>query len=240
MSASDVHLHLEDEDNSTLIPGFCVDYQTVHSLPPHSFSLPVLATMAYRQNDPYYQQPNNSYNHYEPDYPPSQQQQYNDSYDGQANWDSKSVKSYQSHAGSQVHLMPSYEKQEAPPMPSMHYPQQNYPPAQHPGMYGREASNAYTTMREKIMRRRSVRQVALVHGNLVLDVPVPSNIVPSGRQDVEEFSKMRYTAATCDPDDFMPSRYTLRPYLMGRQTELFIVMTMYNEDEVLFTKTMNA
>ncbi|KAG6842397.1 Chitin synthase, class 2 [Blastosporella zonata] len=199
--------------------------------------------MAYHQNDPYNQQHNNSYNHYpEPNYPPAQQH-YNDSYDGQANWDSKSAKSYQSHAGSQVHLMPSYEKHEAPPVPvpSVSYPQ-NYPPApaQHPGMYGREASNAYTTMREKMMRRRSVRQVALVHGNLVLDVPVPSNIIPAGKKDVEEMSTMRYTAATCDPDDFMSSRYTLRPYLMGRHTELFIVMTMYNEDEVLFVKTMNA
>lgn len=27
---------------------------------------------------------------------------------------------------------------------------------------------------------------------------------------------------------------------MNRQTELFIVMTMYNEDEILFVKTMNA
>ncbi|KAF9015746.1 glycosyltransferase family 2 protein [Cyathus striatus] len=90
------------------------------------------------------------------------------------------------------------------------------------------------------MKRRSVRQVQLVQGNLVLDVAVPTHIVPSGKGDADEFSKMRYTAATCDPDDFMASKYTLRPYLMGRQTELFIVMTMYNEDEVLFVKTMNA
>ena len=51
---------------------------------------------------------------------------------------------------------------------------------------------------------------------------------------------MRYTAATCDPDEFMRKKYSLRPYLYGRHTELFIVMTMYNEDEVLFTRTMNA
>ena len=90
------------------------------------------------------------------------------------------------------------------------------------------------------MRRRSVRQVQLFQGNLVLDVPVPSHIIPEGKLNVEEMSKLRYTAATCDPDDFMSSRYSLRPYLMGRETELFIVMTMYNEDEVLFTKTMNS
>lgn len=38
----------------------------------------------------------------------------------------------------------------------------------------------------------------------------------------------------------MRQKYSLRPYLYGRQTELFIVMTMYNEDEVLFVRTMNA
>jgi chitin synthase len=100
--------------------------------------------------------------------------------------------------------------------------------------------SGWSAAREKLMKRRSVRQVQLTQGNLVLDVPAPSNIVPGDKTGIEEFSKMRYTAATCDPDDFMSSRYTLRPYLMGRQTELFIVMTMYNEDEVLFVRTMNS
>jgi len=90
------------------------------------------------------------------------------------------------------------------------------------------------------MKRRSVRQVELQQGNLVLDLQVPSHILPKGVESKEEMTKLRYTAATCDPDDFMKSKYTLRPYLYGRQTELFIVMTMYNEDEVLFVKTMNA
>jgi chitin synthase len=29
-------------------------------------------------------------------------------------------------------------------------------------------------------------------------------------------------------------------YLYGRKTELFIVMTMYNEDDILFLRTLNA
>ena len=90
------------------------------------------------------------------------------------------------------------------------------------------------------MKRRSVRQVELFQGNLVLDVNVPSHLVPKAAGASEEMSKMRYTAATCDPDDFMRSKYSLRQYLYGRKTELFIVMTMYNEDEVLFVRTMNA
>ncbi|KAI8606769.1 chitin synthase [Dissophora ornata] len=51
---------------------------------------------------------------------------------------------------------------------------------------------------------------------------------------------MRYTAATCDPNDFFKECYTLRPTIYRRQAELFIVMTMYNEDDNLFIKTMSS
>jgi hypothetical protein len=44
----------------------------------------------------------------------------------------------------------------------------------------------------------------------------------------KEFTHMRYTAATCDPKDFVGEGYTLRQQLFGRKTELFIVLTMYN------------
>jgi len=167
----------------------------------------------------------------------------------QDHWDSKSTKSYQSSfAGSQAHLNP-YEMSQvdghAPPVPQVpyqqpRYPQQYPPPQQRPVMFDAQSTAGWSVAREKLMKRRSVKQVQLFQGNLVLDVQVPSHIVPAGKGDMEEFSKMRYTAATCDPDDFMSSRYSLRQYLWKRQTELFIVMTMYNEDEVLFVKTMNA
>ncbi|RIB05068.1 glycosyltransferase family 2 protein [Gigaspora rosea] len=51
---------------------------------------------------------------------------------------------------------------------------------------------------------------------------------------------MRYTAVTCDPDDFNRNKYFLRPHIYGRTTELMIVMTMYNEDDKLFIKTMSS
>lgn len=53
---------------------------------------------------------------------------------------------------------------------------------------------------------------------------------------------MRYSAATCDPNDFVEEGYTLRQVLYDppRRTELFIVLTMYNEDEELFTRTMHG
>ncbi|KAF8204375.1 glycosyltransferase family 2 protein [Mycena galopus ATCC 62051] len=116
-----------------------------------------------------------------------------------------------------------------------------YPPR--PGMgYSLNSgySSQYSAVHEKMMNQRSVQQVELVEGNLVLEMPVPTHIVPQGKGDIEEFSKMRYTAATCDPDAFMSCNYSLRQSMYGRQTELFIVMTMYNEDEVLFCRTMNS
>jgi hypothetical protein len=57
-----------------------------------------------------------------------------------------------------------------------------------------------------------------------------------------EFTHMRYSAATCDPNAFKDSGFTLRQvhYDPPRRTELFIVMTMYNEDEELFCRTMHG
>ncbi|ORZ05680.1 chitin synthase 2 [Lobosporangium transversale] len=95
-------------------------------------------------------------------------------------------------------------------------------------------------------RRRfhTTKRVKLTSGNLVLDCPVPSMFLKTLKyQEGEEFTHMRYTAATCDPDDFAAENYTLRPLIIDglpRETELFIVMTMYNEDEVLFTRTMHG
>lgn len=92
-----------------------------------------------------------------------------------------------------------------------------------------------------LKRWKTVKQVLLYRGNLVLDCPVPPrllNQLPHGERD--EFTHMRYTAATCDPNDFYGKNFTLRQKLFSkpRHTELFIVVTMYNEDDILFARTM--
>jgi chitin synthase len=53
---------------------------------------------------------------------------------------------------------------------------------------------------------------------------------------------MRYSAVTGDPNDFKDNGFTLRQlhYDPPRPTELFIVMTMCDEDDSLFTRTMDS
>ncbi|KAG9236600.1 chitin synthase 1 [Amylocarpus encephaloides] len=92
----------------------------------------------------------------------------------------------------------------------------------------------------------STDQVPQAHmGNLVYDCPVPPKLLKDCRHITsdggrDEFTHMRYTAATCDPADFMAERFTLRQQLFGkpRRTELMIVVTMYNEEDDLFARTM--
>lgn len=95
-----------------------------------------------------------------------------------------------------------------------------------------------------IKRWKTVKEVQLFKGNLVLDCPIPPrllNQVPHAQPpERDEFTHMRYSAATCDPADFDAERFTLRQKLFAkpRHTELFIVVTMYNEEDELFARTM--
>ncbi|RMZ67668.1 chitin synthase A [Pyrenophora seminiperda CCB06] len=95
-----------------------------------------------------------------------------------------------------------------------------------------------------IKRWKTVKEVQLFKGNLVLDCPIPPrllNQVPHAQPpERDEFTHMRYSAATCDPADFDAERFTLRQKLFAkpRHTELFIVITMYNEEDELFARTM--
>ena len=97
-----------------------------------------------------------------------------------------------------------------------------------------------------IKRWKTVKEVQLFNGNLVLDCPIPPKLLSQVPHAVpperDEFTHMRYSAATCDPSEFYDSRFTLRQRLFAkpRHTELFIVVTMYNEDDFLFARTMTG
>ncbi|KAK4168929.1 glycosyltransferase [Cladorrhinum sp. PSN259] len=99
------------------------------------------------------------------------------------------------------------------------------------------------------LKRYATRKVKLVQGSVLsIDYPVPSairNAVQPKYRDAEgnneEFVKMRYTAATCDPNDFtLKNGYDLRPRMYNRHTELLIAITYYNEDKVLLSRTLHG
>ncbi|KAH3670942.1 hypothetical protein OGAPHI_000653 [Ogataea philodendri] len=92
-------------------------------------------------------------------------------------------------------------------------------------------------------------------GHYSFDYPVPKHLISripfEDAKNLTEFTHLRYHAITSDPKDFtdgdMEKRqdivnYPLRPNLYGvrRETELMIVCTMYNEDEVLLGRTLKG
>ena len=87
------------------------------------------------------------------------------------------------------------------------------------------------------------KEVRLINGELILECKIPTilySFLP--RRDEIEFTHMRYTAVTCDPDDFVLNGYKLRQNIGAtmRETELFICVTMVNESEIHFTSTMHG
>ena len=76
-------------------------------------------------------------------------------------------------------------------------------------------------------RHKTKKRVQLTNGNFVLDLDVPPRLILPWRGESETM-KTRYTAVTCDPDEFEKKGFFLRQNENGRRVELFIVITMYN------------
>lgn len=96
-----------------------------------------------------------------------------------------------------------------------------------------------------LLKRANTRKVGLIQGQVFrTEYPVPSAVrlsIQSRYADSPstEFSHIRYTAATCDPDDFTPAEgYSLRGLEYGRETEILICITYYNEDKQLLSRTL--
>ncbi|KAF1939970.1 hypothetical protein EJ02DRAFT_445798 [Clathrospora elynae] len=102
-----------------------------------------------------------------------------------------------------------------------------------------DGAQARRGVRDAVMTKKEVR---LINGELILECKIPTilySFLP--RRDDIEFTHMRYTAVTCDPDDFVDRGYQLRQNIGNqRETELFIAITMYNENEIDFTRTMHG
>ena len=80
----------------------------------------------------------------------------------------------------------------------------------------------------RLQRLRNSREYAWL-----LVVPFPG--------DLSSRSHMRYTAATCDPDDFTEADgWSLRTKMYNRDTEILIAVTSYNEDKTLYARTLHG
>ncbi|RDB30009.1 Chitin synthase 1 [Hypsizygus marmoreus] len=96
------------------------------------------------------------------------------------------------------------------------------------------------------MKRGIKRKVKLTQGHFIAEYLAPTAV----RNAIEpvyaanrttEFSHMRYTAATCDPDDFTEANgWSLRTKMYNRETELLIAVTSYNEDKTLYARTLHG
>lgn len=91
-----------------------------------------------------------------------------------------------------------------------------------------------------------MRQVELKGGNWIVDYPVPSPVANAVEAEYreqgqpKEFTHLRYSAVTCDPDEFTRENgWGLRTSTdYGRDTDLLITLTYYNEDRKLLTRTL--
>ncbi|KAK6001438.1 hypothetical protein QM012_002769 [Aureobasidium pullulans] len=163
----------------------------------------------------------------------------------------------ESYADNSTHHVPPYENYDEYRGTTLQDP--GYQPAGSPVSRAQTTSTEAWEARAQIggpaaggggLKRNATRKVKLVQGNVLsADYPVPSaiqNAVQAKyRNDLEsgseEFTHMRYTAATCDPNDFtLKNGYNLRPAMYNRHTELLIAVTYYNEDKVLTARTLHG
>ncbi|KAE8209951.1 hypothetical protein CF327_g6124 [Tilletia walkeri] len=110
------------------------------------------------------------------------------------------------------------------------------------------SGDAAWAKRQQGPKRGATRRVKLTSGNWVVDHRVPTAVKNSAEtkwsqgSNNNEFTHMRYTAATCDPDEFtVQNGWTLRTSSQyGRDTELLIAITYYNEDRILLARTLHG
>lgn len=94
----------------------------------------------------------------------------------------------------------------------------------------------------------ATRQVHLKRGHWIVDHAVPTPVANAVEAEYRaqgrptEFTHVRYSAVTCDPDEFTRENgWGLRTSTeYGRETELLIALTYYNEDRHLLTRTLHS
>ncbi|CAI1706071.1 hypothetical protein SEUBUCD646_0N01360 [Saccharomyces eubayanus] len=94
-----------------------------------------------------------------------------------------------------------------------------------------------------------IRKFKLWNGNFVFDSPISKALLDQYSTTTDnastlpnEFKFMRYQAVTCEPNQLAEKSFTVRQlkYLTPRETELMLVVTMYNEDHILLGRTLKG
>ncbi|KAK6205333.1 chitin synthase-domain-containing protein [Scheffersomyces amazonensis] len=97
----------------------------------------------------------------------------------------------------------------------------------------------------KLHYTKTIKKAKLINGNYIIDAKVPTSLLETyntNNESGKEMSFLRYTGATCGPSNFQKFKYNLRQelYTPKRDTELMVVVTMYNEDEFLLARTLKG
>ncbi|PFH48062.1 glycosyltransferase family 2 protein [Amanita thiersii Skay4041] len=101
-------------------------------------------------------------------------------------------------------------------------------------------------VRRQAIKCGVTRKVKLTKGHFIAEYVVPTAIHNAienrySTTHTTEFSHMRYTAATCDPDDFTAENgWSLRTKMYNRETEILVAVTSYNEDKMLYNRTLHG
>ncbi|KAH8823554.1 glycosyltransferase family 2 protein [Flagelloscypha sp. PMI_526] len=103
--------------------------------------------------------------------------------------------------------------------------------------------------RRQTVQRGITRRVKLTHGHFIVEYRVPTPCVQCYGTKVQNMQihrsfriHMRYTAATCDPDDFCPSNgldSSSKAYTTDR-LRFLLPVTSYNEDKTLYARTLHG
>lgn len=100
-------------------------------------------------------------------------------------------------------------------------------------------------LRPRLNYTKTIKRAKLVHGNYVIDAPVPSSLLDTYSKlfgESNETAFVRYSGVTCGPSNFMSHNYNVRQtlYQPPRATEIMVCITMYNEDEILLGRTLKG
>ncbi|KAI9336630.1 chitin synthase-domain-containing protein [Zopfochytrium polystomum] len=162
-----------------------------------------------------------------------------------------------SSAGGQQYYIPQSYYQQAPPQQPIAPSTPSFAPTTNYAAVNFASSSSDTTLEDRpgggggggglegrlrrVVTKMVKKEIALSSdGNFVIDVPVAQSLMKDlPYTQGEEFTHLRYTACTSTPNDF-PEKYTLRAKQYGRKIRIAVVVTMYNEDDVLFGKSFTA